>query len=45
MLKVDAIQREVAAKVKDVTFVDAHTLFADDDGEYQRLRRRDRERS
>jgi uncharacterized protein len=32
---VDAIARETARKVKGVTYVDAHTLFADDNGEYQ----------
>jgi hypothetical protein len=36
ILEIDAIQREVAARYPDqVTFVDAHTLFADDQGEYQ----------
>lgn len=33
--KVDAIQRAVARRVKHVTFVDAHTLFADERGDYQ----------
>jgi hypothetical protein len=32
---VDRIARETAAKVKGVTYVDAHTLFADDNGDYQ----------
>lgn len=32
--KVDAIQRRVASRVKGVTFVDAHTLFADEAGDY-----------
>ena len=36
ILEVDEIQREVAARFPDnVTFVDAHTLFADEPGEYQ----------
>ncbi len=35
ILKVDAIQRAVASKIPEVTFVDAHTLFADDAGHYQ----------
>jgi hypothetical protein len=36
ILEVDRIQREVAEKYADnVTFVDAHTLFADEQGEYQ----------
>jgi hypothetical protein len=36
VLKVDEIQREVAARYSsNVTFVDAHTLFADEQGEYQ----------
>jgi lysophospholipase L1-like esterase len=34
VLKVDEIQRSVAAMFPDVTFVDAHTLFADETGEY-----------
>ncbi len=43
-LKVDEIQREVAAKVDGVTFVDAHTLFADETGDYQSYApRRDRQ--
>jgi hypothetical protein len=33
--KVNEIQREVAATIPGVTFVDAHTLFADENGEYQ----------
>jgi uncharacterized membrane protein YgcG len=34
--QIDRIQREVAARFADnVTFVDAHTLFADEQGEYQ----------
>jgi hypothetical protein len=32
---VAAIAREAAAKVKGVTYVDAHALFADDNGDYQ----------
>jgi hypothetical protein len=32
---VDRIARETAAKVKGVTYVDAHTLFADANGDYQ----------
>ncbi len=32
---VDAIAREAAAHVEGVTYVDAHTLFADENGEYQ----------
>ena len=35
VVKVDAIQRRVADRVEGVTFVDAHTLFADEAGEYQ----------
>jgi lysophospholipase L1-like esterase len=35
VVKVDAIQRRVADRVPGVTFVDAHTLFADEKGEYQ----------
>lgn len=35
IVKVDEIQREVAAKFPQITFVDAHTLFADETGEYQ----------
>jgi hypothetical protein len=33
--KVNEIQRETAAKVNGVTFIDAHTLFADETGAYQ----------
>lgn len=33
--KVNEIQREVAATIPGVTYVDAHTLFADETGEYQ----------
>jgi uncharacterized protein len=33
--KVDLIQRAVAAKIPEITFVDAHTLFADETGAYQ----------
>lgn len=33
--KVDEIQRAVARKVRHVTFVDTHTLFADERGSYQ----------
>ena len=33
--EVDAIQRAVARRVKHVTFVDSHTLFADERGNYQ----------
>ncbi|MGZ4689120.1 MAG: DUF459 domain-containing protein [Acidimicrobiia bacterium] len=33
--KVDEIQRAVAATIPQVTFVDAHTLFADETGDYQ----------
>ena len=32
--KIDAIQRRVAERVEGVTIVDAHTLFADEAGEY-----------
>ena len=32
---VDQIARETAQKVKGVVYVDAHTLFADDNGNYQ----------
>ena len=32
---VDEIARETAQKVKGVVYVDAHTLFADDNGNYQ----------
>jgi hypothetical protein len=36
ILEIDRIQREVAARYPDqITFVDAHTLFADEQGEYQ----------
>ena len=35
MQAVDRIARETAAKVKGVTYVDAHTLFADANGDYQ----------
>ncbi len=35
VLKVNEIQRETAAKVDGVTFIDAHTLFADETGAYQ----------
>jgi lysophospholipase L1-like esterase len=36
IVEIDRIQREVAQKYADnVTFVDAHTLFADEQGEYQ----------
>ena len=34
VLKIDEIQRRVADRVEGVTFVDAHTLFADEAGEY-----------
>ncbi len=34
IVKVDAIQRRVADRVDGVTFVDAHTLFADETGDY-----------
>jgi hypothetical protein len=32
--KIDEIQRQVAQRVDGVTFVDAHTLFADEAGDY-----------
>jgi hypothetical protein len=35
VLKVDEIQRSVATMFPQVTFIDAHTLFADELGEYQ----------
>jgi uncharacterized protein len=35
VLKVDEIQRSVATMFPQVTFIDAHTLFADETGEYQ----------
>jgi hypothetical protein len=35
VLAVTEIQRDAAKAVKGVTYVDAHSLFADDDGEYQ----------
>jgi hypothetical protein len=34
VVKIDEIQRSVAGKFSEVTFVDAHTLFADETGEY-----------
>ena len=34
ILKVDEIQRSVATMFPNVTFIDAHTLFADQTGEY-----------
>jgi hypothetical protein len=35
VLKVNEIQRETAAKVSGVTFIDSHTLFADETGAFQ----------
>jgi hypothetical protein len=35
VLKVNEIQREAAAKVDGVTFIDSHTLFADETGQFQ----------